>query len=63
MTVTIWPHGWNFHAFLLVLAVFLVGAIVGCWTGIYMYTWGFNDAKAVYAPHAPHHPIQQGAHR
>jgi hypothetical protein len=54
MTVTIWPHGWSFHAFLLVLAVFLTGAVVGCWTGIYMYQTGWDDAKHVYGPHA--HP-------
>jgi hypothetical protein len=61
MTVTIWPHGWNFQTFLLGVAVFTVAALAGGGVGVSMYTWGFNDAKAVYAPHhAPHHPIQQG---
>ncbi len=62
MTVTIWPHGWSFQTFLLVLAVLGFAAIAGGWVGTAMYSWGFNDAKAVYAPH--HTPTHaQGGHR
>jgi hypothetical protein len=65
MSITIWPHDWNFSTFLLGVAVFMTGAIVGCWTGAYMFTDGYRtgwgDAKAVYGPHAQHsHPNQAG---
>ncbi len=56
MTVTIWPHGWSFQTFLLGLAVFTLAAICGCLVGAYEYQTGYEDAKAVYGPHAHPHP-------
>ncbi len=64
MTVTIWPHGWSFQTFLLGLAVFLLAAIAGGWTGVHFYTQGWDDAKALYAPHAqPHQAGRQHQER
>jgi hypothetical protein len=60
MSITIWPHGWNFQTFLLGVAVFMVAAIAGGWTGIHFYMQGWDDAKAVYGPHAHPHPDQAG---
>jgi hypothetical protein len=64
MTLTIWPHGWSFQTFLLGLAVFIVGAIVGCWTGVHMYNTGWDDgygyAKYLYS--TPEHPQHAETH-
>jgi hypothetical protein len=46
VSITIWPHGWNFQTFLLGVAVFMVAAIAGGWTGVHVYMQGWDDANA-----------------
>jgi hypothetical protein len=58
MTITIWPHGWSPHAFLLLVAVFWFAATAGAAAG----TWNLHDAgarfpgRAYCAPGTAHAP-------
>jgi hypothetical protein len=58
MTITIWPHGWSPHAFLLLVAVFWFAASAGAAAG----TWNLQDAgggfpgRAYCAPGQAHAP-------
>jgi hypothetical protein len=59
MTITIWPHGWSLHAFLLLVAVFWFAASAGAATG----TWNLHDATTVYGPHRGHHGQHHHEHQ
>jgi hypothetical protein len=54
MTITIWPHGWSPHAFLLLVAVFWFAASAGAAAG----TWNLQDAASVSIHHGHHHKHQ-----